>query len=161
MERLGEYKMTALNRIMENDRLTKLLAHDTPNALFKESVQDPYSLMYKRLFPFRFVPDPIQDQGTFITLGASGFRRLEGQFHKTSDEYQTGQLYFYFFTHVDLMRTDNGVRQDLMLAEIGRMFDETRGIGMGKLQLGYAGEMWIHNNKFGGYTMSFTMTDFS
>jgi hypothetical protein len=159
MEKLGEYKMEVLNRCLENERLTKLLGHDVPEALFKENLEDPYSLMYERVFPYRFVPATIEVQGTFLTLGVNGFRRMQEGF-KVYDDYQAGEIYFYFFTHVDLMRTDSGVRQDLILGEISKMFDGTRGIGMGELKLRYVNELWIHNNKFGGYSIAFTISDF-
>jgi hypothetical protein len=159
MEKLGEYKMEVLNRILADDDLTRLIAHDSPNALFRPSVEDTFSLMYDRVFPYRFVPAPVEVQGTYLTLGVNGFRRNQEGF-KVYDDYQAGEIYFYFFTHVDLMRTDSGVRQDLMLARISTLFDGTKGIGMGELKLRYVNELWMHNNKFGGYSIAFTITDF-
>jgi hypothetical protein len=160
MEKLGEFKMEVLKRCLEDDKLTKLLFYDAEDALFKPDVEDSYDkLMYKKVFPYRFVPDPIQHQGTYLTLGASGFRRHQEDY-TIYDDYQSGEIYFYFFTHVDLMRTDSGVRQDLILGEISRLFDGTRGIGMGELKLRYMNELWMHNNKFGGYSVAFTITDF-
>lgn len=159
MEKLGEYKMEILNRILADDDLTKLLEYDRADALFLPSVEDTGSLLYRRVFPYRFVPNPIEDQGTFLTLGVNGFRRHQEGF-KVYDDYQAGEIYFYFFTHVDMMRTDNGVRQDIMLARISTLFDGTRGLGMGELKLRYVNELWMHNNKFGGYSVAFTITDF-
>lgn len=159
MEKLGEYKMEVLNRILENEKLVKLLSYDKADALFLPRVEDSYSLLYERVFPYRFVPSTVENQATFITLGVNGFRRHQEGF-KVFDDYQAGEIYFYFFTHVDLMRTDSGVRQDLMLAEISSMFDGTKGIGMGELKLRYVNELWLHNNKFGGYSIAFTITDF-
>lgn len=159
MEKLGEYKMEVLNRCLADDNLTRLLAYDRADALFLPSVEDSFSLLYKRVFPYRFVPNPVEDQGTFLTLGVNGFRRHQEGF-KIYDDYQAGEIYFYFFSHVDIMRTDSGVRQDLMLAEISKLFDGTRGIGMGELKLRYVNELWMHNNKFGGYSIAFTITDF-
>ena len=159
MEKLPEYKMQVLQRCLESETLTKLLKYQSADALFKEDVEDKFSLMYERVYPYRFVPDPIEHQGTYLTLGVNGFRRHQEGF-KIYDDYQAGEIYFYFFTHTDLMRTDSGVRQDLMLAEISRLFDGTRGIGMGELKLRYVNELWMHNNKFGGYSVAFTITDF-
>jgi hypothetical protein len=159
MEKLGEYKMEVLNRCLSDEKLVKLLFHDSVDALFQPTVEDAHSLLYKRVFPYRFVPNPVEDQGTYLTLGVNGFRRHQEGF-KIYDDYQAGEIYFYFFTHVDLMRTDSGVRQDLILAEISRLFDGTRGIGMGELKLRYVNELWMHNNKFGGYSVAFTITDF-
>lgn len=159
MEKLGEYKMEVLKRCIEDEELAKLLSYDAEDALFRDKVENPNELMYKRVFPYRFVPDPLQQQGTYLTLGASGFRRHQEDY-TIYDDYQSGEIYFYFFTHVDLMRTDSGVRQDLILGVISRLFDGTRGIGMGELKIRYMNELWMHNNKFGGYSVAFTITDF-
>ncbi|WP_260866685.1 hypothetical protein [Bacillus pumilus] len=115
--------------------------------------------MYNRIYPYRFVPKTMETQGTWITLGVNGFRRHQDGF-KVFDDYQAGEIYFYLFTHHDLMKTDSGVRQDLILGEIDKIFDGSTGLGMGELKLRYVNELWIHNNKFGGYSIAFTITDF-
>ena len=160
MEKLGEYKMDVLNRCLESEKLTKLIAYDTRDALFQPKLEDPYSLLYSRVFPYRFVPNPVEEQATFLTLGVNGFRKHQ-EGYKIFDDFQAGEIYFYFFTHIDCMRTDHGVRQDLMIAEISKLFDNERGLGMGELKLRYLNELWLHNNKFGGYSVSFTLTDFN
>lgn len=162
LQRLGEYKMTVLERCLESDIITKLLAYDTKDALFRPSLteEEREALLYKKLFPYRFVPDAIETQGTFLTLGARGFRKHQ-EGYDIYENFQAGEICFYFFTHVDLMRTNSGIRQDLLLAEMDKVFNHSKGIGMSTLQLRYMDELWIHNNKFGGYTLSLTMTDFS
>jgi len=161
MQKLPEYKATVMNRIIESEVLSKLLHYNTPDALFKDDLTDEekQALIYKHVFPFRFVPDPVINQGTFITIGANGFRRFQ-EGYEVFDDYQAGEINFYFFTHMDLMRTTHGVRQDLILGELERIFDGTTGLGMGELKLRTANELWIHHNKFGGYSVSFTITDF-
>ncbi|MDY7043686.1 hypothetical protein RVS70_05655 [Virgibacillus sp. M23] len=160
IQKIPKYKMDVLKRVLESDVLTKYMYYEDRDALFKDSLsmEDRNNLLYQRLFPYRFVPSPIENQSTYITLGVNGFRRHEEGF-KVFDDYQSGEIYFYLFTHTDLMQTDNGVRQDVMLAEIDRLFDSCTGLGMGELKLRYVNELWMHNNKFGGYTVSFTITD--
>jgi len=161
MEKIPEYKMIILERVLNSDILSKLIYHNKAGALFeKDLTEDQKSeLMYKNVFPYRFVPDPIENQSTYLTLGVNGFRRNQEGF-KIYDDYQAGEIYFYIFTHVDLMRTNSGVRQDLMLGELSRLFDGNTGIGMGELKLRYVNELWMHNNKFGGYSVAFTVVDF-
>lgn len=161
IQKIPQYKMMIMNKILESDTLTKLLFYNESDALDKPELEDKFSLLYDRVYPFRFVPDPVQEKKSFITIGLSGFRRYQEGF-TMYDDYQAGEVYFYIFTHHDLMRTDNGIRQDLMLAEIEKLFEGTADIGnMGQLKLRYANELWFHNNKFGGYTISFTVSDFS
>lgn len=161
IQKIPEYKMTILNRAMQSETISKLLHYNDPKAMFQpklteDQVQD---LLYNKVFPYRFVPNPIEDQGTFLTLGVNGFRRNQEGF-KIYDDYQAGEIYFYFFTHVDLMRTTHGVRQDLILGELDGLFDGYEGIGMGEMKLRYVNELWMHNNKFGGYSIAFTVVDF-
>lgn len=150
--------MEVINRIIQSKELTKLLQYDTPDALFMEDVENPESLIHSRVFPYRFMPNPIENQGTFITIGIGGFRAHENGYD-VYDDYRTGSVYFYVFTHVDLMRTHSGTRQDLIIAELDRIFDKSKGIGMGELKGSYMNELWIHNNKFGGYTVGYAITD--
>lgn len=158
IQKIPEYKMNILNRVFESETLTKLLAYDRPDALFQPNLEDASSLLYDRVFPYRFVPNPTEDQRTYLTLGVNGFRRDQEGF-KVYDDYQAGEIYFYTFTYVDLMRTDSGVRQDLILGELDKLFDGITGLGMGELKLRYVNELWMHNNKFGGYSIAFTVTD--
>lgn len=161
MQKIPEYKMTILNRVAESELLSKLLFYDQKDAMFQPDLTEDQKqgLLYSRIFPYRFVPNPIEDQSTYLTLGVNGFRRNQEGF-KIYDDYQAGEIYFYFFTHVDLMRTTHGVRQDLILGELDRLFDGNTGIGMGELKLRYVNELWMHNNKFGGYSVAFTVVDF-
>ena len=153
--------MDMIYRVLQSDTITKLLAYDSMDALFLPSLDDEQKqgLIYDKIYPYRFVPDIIEDQGTYFTLGTNGFRRHQ-EGYKIYDDYQAGEVYFYFFTHVDLMRTDSGVRQDLILGEVDKIFDGSKGLGMGELKLRYVNELWMHNNKFGGYACAFTITDF-
>ncbi|QRV11476.1 hypothetical protein JR311_19935 (plasmid) [Bacillus velezensis] len=159
MQKLPQYKMDVLNKVLESEKLTKLIGYDSPDALFKTPLESPQDLLYDRIFPFRFVPETVERQATYLTLGVNGFRRLQ-EGYKIYDDYQTGEIYFYLFTHHDLMKTDSGVRQDLILGELDNLFEGYRGMGMGELKLRYVNELWIHNNRFGGYSIAFTITDF-
>ncbi|MCY8228687.1 MULTISPECIES: hypothetical protein [Bacillus subtilis group] len=161
IQKLSEYKTTVLNRVIESDTLSKLLFYDKPDALSQKSLTEDerLGLLHTRVYPYRFVPQPTETQTTYLTLGVNGFRRNQEAF-KIYDDYQAGEIYFYLFTHVDLMRTNHGVRQDLMLGEMDRLFEGFTGIGMGELKLRYATELWMHNNKFGGYSIGFTVVDF-
>lgn len=158
IQKIGEYKMEILNRLVNSKEIAKLVRYDTPDALFREDVENPEKLIYERVFPFRFNPDTIENQATFITIGIGGFRMHENGYD-IYDDFKTGNVYFYVFTHVDLMRTESGIRQDLIIKELDKIFDKSRGIGMGELKASYMNELWIHNNKFGGYTIGYAITD--
>ncbi|MFJ8247294.1 hypothetical protein [Peribacillus asahii] len=161
IQKIPEYKMSILNRVLESEVLSKLLFYNEPKALFNPDLTEDQKqeLLYSKVFPYRFVPNPIEDQDTFLTVGINGFRRNQEGF-QIYDDYQAGEIYFYVFAHVDIMRTTHGVRQDLMLGELDRIFDGSTEFGMGELKLRYVNELWMHNNKFGGYSIAFTVVDF-
>lgn len=158
--KIPKIKDQAMNRLIENPTIQRLVRYDTANAL-REKVLDSdvarSELLYSRIFPYRFVPQAIEEQGTFITIGsyftpmASGFGYAQNFNNLT--------LYFYVFTHVDLMRTKSGVRQDLLMTEIDKIFDKTNLEGMGLIRMRGVEELWLHNNKFGGYVMAYTIGD--
>ena len=152
--------MKILSQIVESDVISKLLKYDTADAMFMKSLseEEKEALIHERVFPYRFVPDAIENQGTFITMGVGRVRLLE-EGYDIYDDYQSGQVTFYIFTHVDLMNTHTGIRQDLLLAEIDKIFDKNRTLGIGELKIRGVDELWIHNNKFGGYSISFTIVD--
>lgn len=160
IEKIGEYKMEILNRISNSDRLSKLIAIDRSDALFSDdlSEEEKSGLLYDRIYPFRFVPEATSEARTYLTLGISGFTHLRENL-KTYHDYQSGSVFFYVFTHVSLMRTDSGVRQDLLISELDRLFEGTRGLGIGELKLNGLNELWLHNNKFGGYAINYTISD--
>jgi hypothetical protein len=159
-QKITEYKNKVINRIFENKELCKLLYYNEPDALFKPDVENPKkTLMYKSVFPYRFVPDIVDNQQTYLTLGVGRLNNSESGF-KVYNDYRTLMIYIYFFTHVDLMRTSVGVRQDFMLGEIDKLFNRKKeSIGMGDTPIGYVSELWSHNNKFGGYATSYNITD--
>lgn len=159
LQNIPLYKNEIITRMLENEKLMKLVAYDRADCLKMPVLEDSSELMYDRIFPYRFVPEPTQSQKTYLTIGMSGFRRAQEGF-KIYDDFNSGDIYIYLFTHVDIMKTNSGVRQDLILGEIDKMFNGVGGIGFGQLKLRYTNEIWFHNNKFGGYSLVYSVTDF-
>ena len=160
IEKIGEYKMEILNELVNSDKLSKLIHYNVPDALFQPSLseEEKQSLIYTKVFPYRFNPNPVEDQGTFLTIGVGRIKNLSGEY-RTFNDYRIANIYFYLFTHMDLMRTHAGVRQDAMLSEIDKIFDGKNGVGIGALAVSNVDELWIHNNKFGGYTVTLSVVD--
>lgn len=162
IEKIGDYKLEILRKIISNDKLAKLLYYNTQDALFRPNLTEEQkeSLLYSKVYPYRFVPNPVEDQGTFITIGVGNIKKYKDK-GKVYDDYHNANVYFYIFTHMDLMRTYSGIRQDVILAEISKEFDgeKSKDLGMGEFSIDNINELWLHNNKFGGYTVAFNITD--
>lgn len=147
-----------MNRVMNNPTLQRLLKYDVDTALREPLLDNPKKdLLYKKVFPYRFVPDAIEKQGTYITVGAYLSPMADGFGY--AKNYNSLTFYLYIFTHVDLMITKSGIRQDLMLSEIDKIFDKTPIVGMGNARMRGVEELWLHNNKFGGYVIGYTIGD--
>lgn len=140
--------------------LVKLLKYDTPDALHKPdlSEDEAYDLVNNRIFGFRYNPKPVDTTGSFIGMGFSNFVPQEG-FRQFSDDYIMGYMYLYILVDTEIMITDQGYRQDLVLDRLYDIFQECRGFGMGELRLETCLELWQHNNKFGGYTAGFRVVE--
>ena len=160
VEKIPEYKMKVLKKVLESDVIAKLLYYKSADALFRPDLTEEQKdeLLYKNVYPYRFMPDTIEVQDSFITFDIGRIRALEVGYD-IFDDYKNGQVTFYLFTHTELMRTHSGIRQDLILAELSKLFNKDRTLGIGELNIRGVEVLYMHNNKFGGYTLSFTIID--
>lgn len=154
--RFTEWKQRAMELLLEDEELVKLLSYDTQDAQSRplpdeEKVDD---LINSRIFGYRYNPVPVSETGSFIGMGLSNFVPQEG-YRQFSDDYLMGYLYFYILVDTEIMRIDNGYRQDQILDRIYEIFQENRDFGIGELRMESCVELWQHNNKFGGYTVGF------
>ncbi|MBO1087248.1 hypothetical protein [Enterococcus mundtii] len=158
--RFTDWKQTAIDLMVNDDKLTKLLRYDTPDVLQRTSLStdERLELVNKRIFGFRYNPQPVNETGSFIGMGLSNFVPQEG-FRQFSDDYIMGYLYLYILVDTEIMITDTGYRQDLILNRIYEIFQECRGFGLGELRLETCLELWQHNNKFGGYSAGFRIVE--
>ena len=158
--RFTEWKQQAVDLMLADEKLVKLLAYDTKNALSRESLSEEEAidlLVDKRIFQYRYNPYPVDTTGSFISMGLSHFVPQEG-FRQFSDDYLMGYLYIYILVDTEIAKVNEGVRQDQILERIYEIFQENRDFGMGELRLETCVELWQHNNKFGGYTAGFRVT---
>lgn len=155
-----EWKQKAMDMMIADEKLVKLLKYDTEDALFKPNVskEEAEKLINSRIFGYRYNAETVKETISFIGMGLANFVPQEG-FRQFSDDYIMGYMYFYILVDTEIMRTETGYRQDLILDRIYEIFIESRGFGMGELKLETCLELWQHNNKFGGYTVGFRVVE--
>lgn len=121
-----------LKGLFNNDDLVKALIYIDPDFLSKSipSDFDRTSLLYDRIWPFRYVPD-IQDEGKSL-ISSHWQYRSSGR----NDTYMLASVTFYVFVHIDWMRTEHGLRTDFIIAEIEKSRKQTDLIGAGKFRFG-------------------------
>lgn len=141
---LGEYKNTILLKLINNDNLVR--AVNNPESDFLTNpVADPSSIIYSNLFPYKFVPDIQSGEKTFITMMFSDFQLV-------NTVYKSGCIWFYVFTHKNLMKTDYGIlRSDYIINQIDEVMNQSRELGIGKLQFEGMSDFSVSEDYLGGW----------
>lgn len=149
-----------MDRLLSSDDLCKLLKYPTADALQRPNLteDEKYELIDTQIFGYRFVPQAVDTKKSFISLGMGGFVPQES-FRQFSMQYIMGVVYFYILIDVDIMKTDNGYRNDLLLAEVNKLFQASTFMGIGETKLFQMDELWQQSNKFGGYQVGYEVDD--
>lgn len=124
-ESLARDKMTVIDKILSSQEILKALAHNDSDFLDKKDI-DPHTMMYKHIFPYKFVPKTSEEKKTYITM-------TFGNYRKVGNSYKSGYITFNVFTHQDLFRTDYGtLRTDYITIKLDELFNDFDGLGVGK-----------------------------
>lgn len=123
LEEFTRYKQTLMKAICTSDEIVDLLRLDTdPKTITGKDMR------YTRIFPYNYVPLVTENANTYIcfTVTAPNVR---------NDVISELCLTVYVFTHQDIMRTDNGMRTDLLASEIDKLLNGSTKYGLGKVSL--------------------------
>lgn len=88
-----------------------------------------YSLAYKQIYPFEFIPETVDDGQTFICFDVDIAEVVD----KT---YYLPVVYVWVFTHKSKLRlNEGGIRTDQLAVEINKELNGSRYFGLGELDL--------------------------
>ena len=149
LEEFTEYKQTLMKAICTSDRIVELLKLNT----------DPVGIQwrdmrYKRIFPYNYVPYTIETAQTFICFTVTAPNVKDNLIAEL-------RLTVYVFTHQDIMRTDSGVRTDLLVSEIDKLLNGSTKYGLGKVSLRACDVMQVPAQGYSGLYSVYTVKDFS
>ncbi|WP_336744513.1 hypothetical protein [Paenibacillus sp. y28] len=151
---LTDYKNKIINRMVGSEQLCKALFYTEPDFLNKPAVEDPSGLIYQGIYSYRFVPKIDQQPRTYITVTLKKFQPVKQTF-------KSGLIYFHVFTHTDLLPVaQGGTRVDYMLNQIDELFNQQRGIGIGKLEF-YVMNDFVLNELYTGSYLVYKTVDFN
>jgi hypothetical protein len=152
---LSKDKVTIMSRLITDQNICKAIYYNEANFLDQPDIVDPAkSLIYKNVFPYRFIPEPDKEEHTYVTLS---FRRYK----PVGSAFKSGLIYIYTFTHKDLVTTDYGVlRYDYIVSEIDKLINMQRGIGIGKAEF-YEMDEFIVNEKYLGQYVAYKLYEFN
>jgi len=143
---LGTNKLTILMKLIENQDIIKCLINNNQNFLDTPIPSDfnITSLIYDKIFPYKFIPSIQTSPSTFITMSFN--------YKPNGMTFKNGSIYFYIITHNSLLRTDYGMlRYDYLINKIDEVFNSSRDIGIGKLPFHDMGDIQVNENYCGAY----------
>ena len=142
-----DYKNQLMSDLLTNDEILKLLEDS-------DVVMRPEDFPYRRVFPYQFVPETVEEGKTFICFDVDVQRVSE----KT---YLNPVLYIWVITHKSIMRLpEGGVRVDKICNEICKAINGSREYGLGELNL-YSVKRYAPMVDFQGKVLTFTAKEFN
>jgi len=149
LEEFTTYKQTLMQAICTSDKIVELIKLDTDpqNVTGKD-------LRYKRIFPYNYVPLTTEIAQTFIcfTVTAPNVK---------DDLISELRLSVFVFTHQDLMRTDKGMRTDLLVSEIDKLLNGSTEYGLGRVSLKMCDVMQVPCKGYSGLCSVYAVKDFN
>lgn len=149
LQEFFDYKNRLMYDLLTNENIVKLLdpsIQDLDKAFEK--------LAYKRVFPFDYLPETIEDSGTYICFDVDIQKVIDKTFLNPT-------IYIWLFSHKSLLRLkEGGIRTDVLCSEIARTINGSRYYGLGELEL-YSVKRYAPIADYQGKIMMFITKDFN
>lgn len=149
LDEFYEYKNQFMNDILTNDEILRLMDDDYIQRA------KPEDLMYTQVFPFEYVPEPIEHAHTFICCDIDVQRA-------TNKTFLQPIIYVWVFAHKSKLRLPDGagVRTDKLASEIVKTINGSRQYGLGELDF-YSSKRFAPINDYQGKMLVFHATEFN
>jgi len=151
---LSKDRNTIMMSLLESQDICKALFYGRSDFLDQPNLDDPTKLIYKNIFPYRYVPNTTTEKSTFITLWFGKYRLVRNSF-------KSGMVMFNVFTHNDLHRTDYGVlRCDFIVNIIDEIVNSKYGIGVFKPEFYEADDLYV-NKEYSGFYVAYKIHEWN
>lgn len=150
---IEDYRSVVTNTVLSNETIIKVLSNDTLG------LENADELLWKHLVPQQYIPDTITETGSYIMYDFD--ENVLYSKGSTRSTYTELTLYFWVFTHKDMPKYKGRLRNDILVRELKRLFNESDGLGIAKNHLMYNRIYNIINNKYVGRLLAFKITDWS
>lgn len=151
MDEISKHKLTIMRKLLSDDNLVKAVYHNTTDFLEKPTV-DVSQLVYRNIFPYRYVPTTTEEARTYITMSVT--------YRKSGSYFKVGNITVFVFTNQNLMQTDyEGVlRIDYIISRIDTIMNKSNSFGIGKLELDMVDELLVEG-KMPGMVIRYRTVD--
>lgn len=149
LEEFTTYKQTLMKAICTSDAIVDLLKLDTDSPSITGR-----DMRYNRIFPYNYVPLVTEHASTYVcfTVTAPNVR---------DDLITELRLTVFVFTHQDIMRTDKGMRTDLLVSEIDKLLNGSTKYGFGKVSLKMCDILQVPCRGYSGLYSVYSVKDFN
>lgn len=147
LEDFFDYKNQLMEDLLTSETIVKLINEDV-------DLDHSKSLVYNQVFPYRYVPDTIEDGLTFLCCDVEMQKALGKTFLCPT-------LYVWVLVHKSQLRLkQGGVRTDKIVSEIAKRINGSMMYGMGSLDL-CSVKLFAPLTDFQGKVMMFQTTEWN
>lgn len=148
LEEFFDYKNEAVKTLCSNENIVRLITGS------KKARVPNYDLAYKQIYPYEYVPEPVDDGKVFVCLDVD----ISEVPNKT---FYIPIMYLWVFAHKSKIRLDGGgIRTDQLCVEIDKELNGSRFFGLGELNLFHVGR-FSPITDYQGRVMAYSAKDFN
>lgn len=156
---LSSYRENILKQLISNPNIVQAVGNNRSDFLTNpDTTIEPSSLLYKNIYPFRYVCDIKTEQATFVTFYFFGNTR---GISTENDSFKYTYVGFDIYCHYDIVRTDEGcLRFDFIVSEIDEMIHNQKlGQSITKAVLIDHTDFSLYEGKWQGAQLSYSIID--
>lgn len=147
LSELFDYKNRMMKDLLTNTEIVRLIDESV-------SIENAKDLAYKKVFPYEYIPDTIEEAGTYICFDVDVQKA-------TSKTFLLPTIYVWIISHKSKLRLiEGGVRTDQLASAIAEAINGSRFYGLGELDL-YSVRRFAPLADYQGKVMTFQATDFN
>jgi hypothetical protein len=156
---LSSYRESILTQLTNNPNIVQAIGNTKSDFLTNpDNTIVPSALLYKYIFPYRFICDEADATATYITFYFYG---NTGGLSTENDSFKHTYIGFDIYCHYDIIRTDEGcLRFDYIVSQIDEMIHNQKlGESITKATLINHTDFSMYNGKWQGAQLSYSIID--
>lgn len=147
LQELTDYRKKIMQLLCGDQEIVNLILDKT------DSPVPNRSLMYTRIFPYAYTPHETKDTNTYICFRIYIPEVMNKTFKKMN-------LCFYVFSHQDYIRTQDGLRPDLIAGRIESLLNGSLELGVGRISLEGMDDI-SPAEQFHGISLEYSVSEFN
>lgn len=147
LKELSQYRKRIMQMLCSDGEIVDLILDQ------EHSTVPNRSLMYSRIFPYAYTPNITKETNTYVCFRIYVPEVMNKTFKKMG-------ICFYIFSHQDNIRTEDGLRPDLIAERIEALLNGSIDFGVGRVALEGMDDISPSEN-FHGVALEYTVSEFN